>query len=118
MGTASSYHDEYSLLLSLFAARKSLEVCKSLVQSDTSVTIIKKSVQVLDTIGSSTFWMKIDLISELLRPLKIEIGALKRKGSKLLGVVQILADCLLCSLKNIEKLLIFFKLYLNYSNIC
>ena len=50
---------------------------------------INKAVQVLDTIGSSTFRMKIGLIPELLRPLTIEIGVLERRGSNLSDVMQI-----------------------------
>ena len=67
------WYSYYSLILSLFDARKSLEAFKSLIQSDPSVMGINKSVQGPNTIGSSTFWMKIGLISELLRPLTIEI---------------------------------------------
>ena len=78
----------YRILHILFAARMNLEAFKSLVQSDTSVMSIKQSFQFLDTIGSSTFWMKLGLISELLRPLKIEIGVLERTGLNLADVAQ------------------------------
>ena len=83
------WYSHYSLVLSLFASRKSLEAYKPLVQSDLFVMSIKKAVQVLDTIASSTFWMKLGLISKLLRPSTIEIGVLERRGWNLSDVVQI-----------------------------
>ena len=46
------WDSHYSLVISLFASRKSLGVYKSLIQSDPFVMSIKKTIQVLDTIGS------------------------------------------------------------------
>eukprot|EP00171_Calliarthron_tuberculosum_P005841 IDg5841t1 len=67
---------------------KVLEAWKSAVESDPGILRNSRAVQIMNTIGSSTFWLKLGLISELLEPLTIEIGLLERRGSNISDVIQ------------------------------
>lgn len=64
----------FGLIVSLYKARTCLQLFKSKVEASNSVVSNSKLVAVLDTIGSSMFWMNLSLVVDLLSPLTIEIG--------------------------------------------
>eukprot|EP00171_Calliarthron_tuberculosum_P003158 IDg3158t1 len=75
------WYSHYSLVVSLFKARPFLEEFKQSVRD--CDLILKKAlpVEALDAIGSTSFWTKLGLVAELLRPLTMEIAGSERTNA-------------------------------------
>eukprot|EP00171_Calliarthron_tuberculosum_P005343 IDg5343t1 len=72
------WYSHYGMVLSLFRARQYLEDYKRGVKDEDLIL-----TRAIDTIGSTSFWNKLNLVSEILRSLTIEIGICERTNSDL-----------------------------------
>ena len=63
------WYSNYGLMLTLSPARAILQKYKSSLSESDVILSNSTAVSVLDTINSSSFWRKMGLISEILRPL-------------------------------------------------
>lgn len=82
------WYSHYQMVLSLFRARPYLEKYKSAVQDNDPILSKPIATKSLDAIGSSSFWRKLGLVSEILRVLTIEIGNIERKKAGMSDVIQ------------------------------
>eukprot|EP00171_Calliarthron_tuberculosum_P006148 IDg6148t1 len=82
------WYSHYGLIVSITRSRRALQMYKESISHTSPLLRNTKAVEVLDTLGSASFWSKLSLISDILRPLTIEIGLIERKGSNLSDVMQ------------------------------
>lgn len=82
------WYSHYQMILSLFRARPFLEKYKASVSDNDP--LLKKSIAVgsLDSIGSTSFWSKLGLLSEILKVLTIEIANIERRKAGMSDVIQ------------------------------
>lgn len=82
------WYSHYGMVVSIFRAKESLEVYKQTILPTDPVLQRDTARISIDAIGSISFWSKLGLLSELLRPINIEIGLLETKGACLSDVTQ------------------------------
>ncbi len=82
-GGNNRWYSHYGMVTSLFRSKSALEHYKTPVSQDSSALSNSGAVSVLDIVDSSTFWMKLTLICEILRRLTIEIGMLECRSSNI-----------------------------------
>ena len=82
------WYSHYKMILSLFRAREYLGKYKSLVRNNDP--IIQKHIgrNALDTIGSTNYWLKLELASTVLRKITIEIGVAEIRKSSSSDAIQ------------------------------
>lgn len=77
------WYSHYGLILSIFKDQSSLEEYKSLIVNSEPFMRNTTACSALDSIGNSTFWTKYGSMSDLLRPINIEIGLIENCGDNL-----------------------------------
>lgn len=82
------WYSHYQMILRLFKAKPHLEEYKRSIQDKDPILKKKIAAKALDTIGATSFWFKLNLISELLRVIVIEIGKSERRTANLSDVVE------------------------------
>jgi len=88
------WYSHYQMILRIFRAKPFLEEYKATIEADDSILKKKICTKALDTIGATSFWSKLSLISKLLRNIVIEIGncATGISKRKAYNMLQKLAD--------------------------
>lgn len=82
------WFSHYQMILRFFRAKPFLEEYKSSTTNDDPILKKKIGSNALDTIGATSFWSRLNLISELLRVIVIEIGNAEKRVAGFSDVVQ------------------------------
>ena len=72
----------------MISAKKALEMYKDEVQTRSNMMNNNSVIDVLDTIGSPSFWMQVTLIGEVLRTITIEIGMIEKLGTSFADILR------------------------------